>query len=182
VGRSVDEGSEEWLRLELELSVSSMGTRQSSWHGRLGQGTAGGAGSTVRCSQGGGGRCWLCFGEFLGGRLGGRQLDARELLGEVRPEPHGGCSGGRRGGPRHGARAAAERQREVEEQSGLGAGSEWRNLVSPRRESRDKGGRGWSAAHMEVVLHGRCMGVGGRWHDGVAARGERGDEATRVLG
>jgi hypothetical protein len=103
VGRSVGEGPEEWLRLELELSVSSMGMRQSAWHGRLGRGTAGGAGSTVRCSHCGGGRCRLCFGKFLWGWLGGRQLDARALLGEVRPEPRGGCSGGGRGGPRHGA-------------------------------------------------------------------------------
>jgi hypothetical protein len=125
VGRSVGEGSEEWLRLELELSVSSMGTRQSSWYGRLGRGMTGGAGLTVRCSHGGGGRCRLCFGEFLWGRLGGRQLDATALLGEVRPEPRGGCSGGGRGGPRHGVRAAAERRREAEEQSGMGAGSEW---------------------------------------------------------
>jgi hypothetical protein len=131
VGRSVGEGPKEWLRLELELSVSSMGTRQSSWHGRLGRGTAGGAGSTVRCSHGGGGRCQLCFGDFLRGRLGGRQLDARALLGEVRPEPRGGCSGGGRGGPRHGAQAAAERRRKAEEQSRMRAGSEWRNLVSP---------------------------------------------------
>jgi hypothetical protein len=71
VGRSIGEGPEEWLRLELELSVSSMGTRQSSWHGRLGRGTARGEGSTVRCSHGGGGRCRLYFGEFLRGRLGG---------------------------------------------------------------------------------------------------------------
>jgi hypothetical protein len=108
VGRSVGEGPEEWLRLELELSVSSIETRQSSWHGRLGRGTAGGAGSTVRCSHGGGGRCRLYFGDFLRGWLGGRQHDARALLGEVKPEPRGGCSGGGRGGPRHGARAAAE--------------------------------------------------------------------------
>jgi hypothetical protein len=47
VGRSVGEGPEEWLRLELELSVSNMGMRQSSWHGRLGRGTAGGVGQ--RC-------------------------------------------------------------------------------------------------------------------------------------
>jgi hypothetical protein len=46
----------------------------------------------------------------------------------------------------------------------------------------DKGGRGRSAAHVEVVLHGRHMEVGGRWHGGVAACGERGDEATRTLG
>jgi hypothetical protein len=48
----------------------------------------------------------------------------------------------------------------------------------------DKGGRGrgWSAAHVEAVLHGRRVEVGGRWRGGVAARGERGDEATRALG
>jgi hypothetical protein len=182
VVRSVGEGPEEWLRLELELSVSSMGTRQSSWHGRPGRGTTGGVGSTVRCSHGGGGWCWLCFGEFLRGRLGGRQLDARALLEEVRPELRGGCSDGGRGGPRHGTRAAVERWHEAEEQSRMGVGSEWRNLVSPRCESRDKGGRGWSAAHMEVVLHGRRVGVGGRWRSSVGARGERGDEATRALG
>jgi hypothetical protein len=108
VGRSIGEGPEEWLRLELELSVSSMGMRQSSWHGRLGRGTAGGVGSTVRCSHGGGGRHGLCFGDFLRGRLGGRQLDARALLGEVRSKPRGGCSDGGLGGPRHGAQAAAE--------------------------------------------------------------------------
>jgi hypothetical protein len=142
VGRSIGEGPEEWLRLELELSVSSMGTRQNSWNGRLGRGTTGGVGSTVRCSHGGGGQCRLCFGDFLQGRLGGRQLDARALLGEVRPEPRGGCSGGGRGDPRHGVRAAAERRRKVKEKSGMGAGSEWQNLVSPRREGRDKGGGG----------------------------------------
>jgi hypothetical protein len=91
----------------------------------LGRGMAGGAGSTVWCSHGGGGRCRLYFGEFLWGQLGGRQLDVRALLREVRAEPRGGCSGGGRGGPRHGARAAAERRREAEEQSGMGAGSEW---------------------------------------------------------
>jgi hypothetical protein len=37
VGRSAGEGPEEQRRLEVELSASSMGTRQSSWHGRLGQ-------------------------------------------------------------------------------------------------------------------------------------------------
>jgi hypothetical protein len=108
VGRSVGEGPEESLRLEKELSVSSMGTRQSSWHGRLGRGMAEGAGSTVRCSHGGGGQCRLCFGDFLRGRLGGRQLDSRALLREVRPEPRGGCSGGGRGSPQHGTRAAME--------------------------------------------------------------------------
>jgi hypothetical protein len=44
----VGEGLEEWRRLELELSARSTWTRQSSWHGRLGCGKAGGAGSTVR--------------------------------------------------------------------------------------------------------------------------------------
>jgi hypothetical protein len=67
VGRSVGEGSEEWLRLELKLSVSRMGTRQSSWHGRLGQTVAGGV-----CPRGGargGGRSPTgCPGE--GPRLG----------------------------------------------------------------------------------------------------------------
>jgi hypothetical protein len=43
-------------------------------------------------------------------------------------------------------------------------------------------GRGWSAAHVELVLRGRRVEVGGRWRGGVAARGERGDEATRTLG
>jgi hypothetical protein len=42
------EGPEEWRRLELELSASSTWTRQSSWHGQLGWGKAGGAGSMVR--------------------------------------------------------------------------------------------------------------------------------------
>jgi hypothetical protein len=37
VGRSVGEGPEEWQRLELELSASSIGTRQSSWHDQLGR-------------------------------------------------------------------------------------------------------------------------------------------------
>jgi hypothetical protein len=37
VGRSAGEGPEERRRLELELSASSMGRRQSSWHGRLGR-------------------------------------------------------------------------------------------------------------------------------------------------
>jgi hypothetical protein len=46
----------------------------------------------------------------------------------------------------------------------------------------DKGGRGQSAAHVEVVLHGRHVVVGGRWRGGMAARGERSDEATRALG
>jgi hypothetical protein len=53
-----------------------------------------------------------------------------------------GCSGGWRGGPRHGARAATERRRKAEKQSGMGAGSEWRNMISPRHEGRDKGGGG----------------------------------------
>jgi hypothetical protein len=52
VGRSAGEEPEERRRLELELSMSSMGTRQSSWHGWLGRGMAGGAGSTVQCSHG----------------------------------------------------------------------------------------------------------------------------------
>jgi hypothetical protein len=43
-------------------------------------------GSTVRCSHGRGERRRLCFGNFLQGWLGGWQLDARALLGEVRPE------------------------------------------------------------------------------------------------
>jgi hypothetical protein len=72
VGRSVGEGPEEWQRLELKLSASSMGTRQSLWHDQLGRGTAGGAGSTVWCSHGRGGRCRLYFSDFLRGRLGGR--------------------------------------------------------------------------------------------------------------
>jgi hypothetical protein len=48
----------------------------------------------------------------------------------------------------------------------------------------DKGGRGqgWSAAHVEAVLHGWRVEVDGRWRHGVAAHGERGDEATRTLG
>jgi hypothetical protein len=46
----------------------------------------------------------------------------------------------------------------------------------------DKGGRGRRAAHVEVVLHGRRVGVGGRWHGSMATRGERGDEATHALG
>jgi hypothetical protein len=71
VARSAGEGPEERRRLELELSVSSMGTRQSSWHGRLGRGTAEGARSTVRCSHDRGGRCQLCFGDVWRGRLGG---------------------------------------------------------------------------------------------------------------
>jgi hypothetical protein len=46
----------------------------------------------------------------------------------------------------------------------------------------DKGGRGRSAAHVEVVLHGRRVEVGGRWRSGRAARGECSDEATCALG
>jgi hypothetical protein len=72
VGRSTGEGLEERRRLELELLVSSMGMRQSSWHDWLGRGTTGGVGLTVWCSIGRGGRCQLCFGDFLRGRLGGR--------------------------------------------------------------------------------------------------------------
>jgi hypothetical protein len=34
-------------------------------------------------------RCQLCFGDFLRGWPSGRQLDAKALLGEVRPETHG---------------------------------------------------------------------------------------------
>jgi hypothetical protein len=44
VGRSAGEGPEERRRLELELSASNMGMRQSSWQDRLGRGTAGCAG------------------------------------------------------------------------------------------------------------------------------------------
>jgi hypothetical protein len=62
---------EERRRLELELSMSSMWTRQSSWHGWLDRGMAGGAGSTVQCSHGLGRWCGLCFGDFLRGWLGG---------------------------------------------------------------------------------------------------------------
>jgi hypothetical protein len=46
-------------------------------------------GLTVRCSHGQGEQRRLCFGDFLWGRLGGRQLNARALLGEVRLEMHG---------------------------------------------------------------------------------------------
>jgi hypothetical protein len=40
--RFIGEGSEERQRLELELLTSGTWTRQSSWHGRLGQETGGG--------------------------------------------------------------------------------------------------------------------------------------------
>jgi hypothetical protein len=86
VGWSTGEGPNERRRLELELSASNMGTWQSSLHGRLGRGTAGGAGSTVWCSHGQGERRRLYFGDFLRGRHGARQLNARGLLGEVSPE------------------------------------------------------------------------------------------------
>jgi hypothetical protein len=89
VGRSAGEGPEEWRMLELELSASCMGTRQSSWHSQLGRGRAGGVGSTVWCSHVRGEWRRLCFGDFLRGRLGGRQLDARALLEEVRSETCG---------------------------------------------------------------------------------------------
>jgi hypothetical protein len=79
---------EEWRRLELELPACSMGTRQSSSHGQLDQGMTRGAGSMVWSSHGWGGRCRLCFDNFLQGRLGGWQLDVRAMLGEVRPETH----------------------------------------------------------------------------------------------
>jgi hypothetical protein len=46
----------------------------------------------------------------------------------------------------------------------------------------DKDGRGRSAAHVEVVLHGRRVELGGRWRSGMATRGERGDKATHALG
>jgi hypothetical protein len=40
-----------------------------------------------------------------------------------------------------------------------------------------------SARGQRRTEHGiERVGDGGRWHGGVAARGERGDEATRVLG
>jgi hypothetical protein len=59
---------------------------------------------------------------------------------------------------------------------------EWEGEALGVELAADKGGRGWSATHMEVVLHGRRMEVGRRWHGGAAARGERGDEAARALG
>jgi hypothetical protein len=64
------------------------------------------------------------------------------------------------------------------EESGTKRGSLRRELAV------DKGGRGrgWSAAHMEAVLHDRRVEVGGRWHGVMAACGERSDEATRTLG
>jgi hypothetical protein len=48
-------------------------------------------------------------------------------------------------------------------------------------------GRQWigttSARGQRRAEHGvEHVGVGGRWRGGVAARGERGDEATRVFG
>jgi hypothetical protein len=126
----------------------------------------------------------LCFGDFLRGRLGGRQLDARALLRELRPEPRGGCSGGGRGGPRHGARAAMERRRKVEEQSGMGvgvSGETWflLNAKAGIRVAVDKRST-WPTIVASVGLW--AVEVDGRWRGSMATRGECGDEATRALG
>jgi hypothetical protein len=139
--RLTDEGLEERWRLELELLACSMGTRQSSWHGRLGRGTSGGVGSMVRCSHGWGGRCWLCFSDSLRWRFGGRQLNARALLREVRPEMHGRLlrwlAWWSLTSRMSSNRAATQGRRAERDGSG-----EWvAKLVSPRCKGRDKGGR-----------------------------------------
>jgi hypothetical protein len=131
----------------------------------------------VRCSHRKGGRCRLCFGEFLRGRLGGRQFDARALLGEVRPEPRGvlspmasGVSGRRcTWTERAEAGSRALRGGEIGLASTTAHGRQWIGTASARGQRR---------AEHDVER----VGVGGRWHGGVAVRGERGDEATRVLG
>jgi hypothetical protein len=67
----------------------SWSCRRAAWGEGKARGTvgwAGGVGSTVQCSHGRGERRRLYFGDFLWGRLGGRQLDARALLEDVWPE------------------------------------------------------------------------------------------------
>jgi hypothetical protein len=73
---------------------------------------------------------------------------------------------------------SASRETRQHKESGTERGSLRRELAA------DKGGRGrgWSATHVEAVLHDRRVEVGGRWHGGMAARGERGDGATCALG
>jgi hypothetical protein len=80
-------------------------------------------------------------------------------------------------------RQLISRARRAEERGGTKS-VERRGDVFRVELAADKGGRGrgWSAAHVEAVLHGRRVEVDGRWCGGVAVRGERGDEATRALG
>jgi hypothetical protein len=101
--------------------------------------------------------------------------------GKWRRRPWHSCSGAQGAAVRPGRRWLSSRARRAEERGGTNR-MEREGETLGVELTADKGGRGRSAAHVEVVLHGRCVGVGGRWRGGVAARGERGDEATRVLG
>jgi hypothetical protein len=88
------------------------------------------------------------------------------------------------GCPRHSGTArstAAKLARRAEERGGMNRMEREGEALSVELAT-DKVGRGRSAAHVEVVLHGQRVVVGGRWRDNAAARGERGDEATHALG
>jgi hypothetical protein len=162
VGRSVGEGSEEWLRLELELSVSRMGTRQSSWHGRLGRTVAGGV-----CPRGdarGGGRSPAgCPGE--GPRLGdwarGR---VEEDWHEAADYPAGGAvvrlvdDIAWRGAARSlGEQGQAERVKRM----GKSSKGKQVNLASSRVGAEDIGERE-GVVHVEATPHGRRVEVARR--------------------
>jgi hypothetical protein len=101
--------------------------------------------------------------------------------GRWRRRPWRSCSGAQGTAVRPCRRRLSSHARRAEERGGTNR-MEREGEALGVELAADKGGRGRSAAHVEVVLHGRRVGVGGRWHGGVAARGERGDEATHALG
>jgi hypothetical protein len=93
------------------------------------------------------------------------------------------CSGAQGAVVGLGRRRLISRMRRAEDRGGTKR-VERRGEVFGVELAADMGGRGrgWSAVHVEAVLHGRHVEVGGRWHGGVAACGERGDKATHALG
>jgi hypothetical protein len=98
-------------------------------------------------------------------------VSARQLGGWLgtlrwRRRPWRNCSGAQGAAVGLGRRRLISRTRRAEERGGTKR-VERRGEVSDVELTADKGGRGrgrgWSAAHVEAVLHGRRVEVGGRW-------------------
>jgi hypothetical protein len=109
-------------------------------------------GSTVWCSHVRGEWCRLCFGDFLRGRLGGRQLDARALLGEVRSETRGWLlwwPAQRTLTPRTSSSGAAGEESTMQRRDGDG------NWMAQRRGENETGlsaGSNWRVAQMAMAV------------------------------
>jgi hypothetical protein len=121
----------------------------------------------------GGGPVWAGAAEALGGSgaapvalFGVSARRQGGWLGTLRwrRRPWRNCSGAQGAAVGLGRRRLISRARRAEERGGTKR-VERRGEVSGVELTADKGGRGrgWSAAHVEAVLHGRRVEVGGRW-------------------